>query len=174
MSADWLFGTVEVAMGKLALVAPAGTVTLAGTVAATVSSLESATRKPPAGAAEVSLTVPVELVPPTRSLGLTTTVDSDGATTVVEPPPPVGVFALAAVAELIPPRPTDPKTTAATEATMVRPALADNFGSKVTMFLRALGAASRMLTSRSSALHCVRGTTSLADAGGSLHMKPSY
>ena len=50
ISADWLFGTAFVVIGKFALVAPAGTVTLGGTVAAAVLSLESETTKPPAGA----------------------------------------------------------------------------------------------------------------------------
>src|SRR2546429_7566447 len=49
---------------KVALVAPAGTVTLEGTVAAAVLLLESATCAPPAGAAPLSVTVPVEEFPP--------------------------------------------------------------------------------------------------------------
>ncbi len=44
---------------KVTEVAPAGTVTLAGTVAAAVFELETDTTAPPAGAAEVRLTVPV-------------------------------------------------------------------------------------------------------------------
>jgi hypothetical protein len=48
---------------KLALVAPAGTVTLAGTAAA-VELSESVTSAPPAGAALVSVTLPCELPPP--------------------------------------------------------------------------------------------------------------
>ena len=43
MSADWGLGTTLVLTGKLADLEPAGTVTLAGTVAAAVLSLESAT-----------------------------------------------------------------------------------------------------------------------------------
>ena len=51
--------TVEAPTGalvtvKVALVAPAATVTLAGTVAATVLLLESVTAAPPAGAAPLS------------------------------------------------------------------------------------------------------------------------
>ena len=48
---------------KFALVAPAGTVTLAGTVAAAGVSLESATVIPPAGAGVARVTVPVEGAP---------------------------------------------------------------------------------------------------------------
>src|SRR5262245_31219820 len=77
MSADWLFGTTVVAIGKLALVAPAGTVTLGGTVAAAVLSLERETTKPLAGAAVVSVAVPVDGSPPTTSFGLTRMVESD-------------------------------------------------------------------------------------------------
>src|SRR3954451_24631785 len=79
MSADWGLGTTKVVTGKLALFAPAGTVTLGGTVAAFVSSLDSATVKPPVGAAAVSVTVPVTGVPPTTSVGLTFTVESAAA-----------------------------------------------------------------------------------------------
>src|SRR3954468_15126382 len=79
MSADWGLGTTKVVTGKLALFAPAGTVTLGGTVAAFVSSLDSATVKPPVRAAAVSVTVPVTGVPPTTSVGLTFTVESAAA-----------------------------------------------------------------------------------------------
>src|SRR5215204_5782342 len=79
MSADWRLLTVLVETGKLALVAPPGTVTLGGTVAAVVLSLDKATEKPPAPAGAVSVTVPVAGSPPTTSVGLTFTVDSAGA-----------------------------------------------------------------------------------------------
>ena len=49
---------------KDALVAPAATVTLEGTVAAVVLLLESATCAPPVGAGALSVTVPVEEFPP--------------------------------------------------------------------------------------------------------------
>ena len=52
------------------LLAPAGTVTLDGTWAAAVLLLESATVAPPAGAAPLNVTVPVEdCVPPTTLVG---------------------------------------------------------------------------------------------------------
>lgn len=49
---------------NVALVAPAATVTLEGTLAAPVLLLESATCAPPAGAAPLNVTVPVEEFPP--------------------------------------------------------------------------------------------------------------
>ncbi len=53
-----------VVMGKFTDVAPDGTVTVAGTVATDVVSLESVICRPPAGAALVRVTVPVAVVPP--------------------------------------------------------------------------------------------------------------
>ena len=61
--------TVLVVTVKLALVAPAGTVTLAGTVTALELS-ESATTAPPLGAAAAKVTVPVEELPPVTVVGL--------------------------------------------------------------------------------------------------------
>jgi hypothetical protein len=63
---------------KLALVAPAGTVTLAGTLAAPGRLLPMATTVPPAGAALGSVTVPVAGFPPTTLRGLTVKEESDG------------------------------------------------------------------------------------------------
>ena len=54
---------------KVALVAPAGTVTLAGTAAAAELS-DSDTAAPPLGAAPVRVTVPVEELPPLTLVGL--------------------------------------------------------------------------------------------------------
>lgn len=54
---------------NVALVAPATTVTLAGTRAAVVLLLESATCAPPDGAAPLNVTVPVEEFPPTTLVG---------------------------------------------------------------------------------------------------------
>src|SRR5262245_2261696 len=62
-----LMTTVLVAAGdpavtlNVAVVAPAATVTLAGTVATAVSALESVTTAPPAGAAALSVAVPTEV-----------------------------------------------------------------------------------------------------------------
>src|SRR3989454_8510815 len=55
---------------KVPLVAPAGTITLEGTVAAPVLLLESRTWAPPAGAGPLRVTVPVEdCTPPTTLVG---------------------------------------------------------------------------------------------------------
>jgi len=56
---------------KSALVAPAGTVTLVGTVATFQGSLPSAITAPPIGAAALRLTAPVEGLPPTTLVGFT-------------------------------------------------------------------------------------------------------
>ena len=56
---------------KLALVLPAGTVTDGGTVATAVSLLARATAAPPAGAAILSVTLPVDAVPPVTAAGFT-------------------------------------------------------------------------------------------------------
>src|SRR5437762_780178 len=62
------------------VVAPAATVTLEGTVAAAVLLLESATCAPPAGAAPLNVTVPVEdCVPPITLVGLSVSEESVGA-----------------------------------------------------------------------------------------------
>jgi len=55
---------------KLALVAPAATVTLAGTVATPVLLLDRLTTAPPLGAAALSVTVPVDELPPVTLDGL--------------------------------------------------------------------------------------------------------
>jgi hypothetical protein len=66
---DW------VATVNVALVAPAATVTLAGTVATAVLLLVSVTTVPPVGAAPVKVTVPVEEAGPTTLVGFTDTDD---------------------------------------------------------------------------------------------------
>jgi hypothetical protein len=73
---------VEAAAGlvltvNVALVAPAATVTLDGTLAAVVLLLESATIAPPAGAAPLNVTVPVEEFPPVTLVGFTETEERD-------------------------------------------------------------------------------------------------
>ena len=60
--------TERVVTVKVADVAFAGTVTLAGTVAAEVLLLDNATTVPPAGAYPLSVTVPVELAEPPVTL----------------------------------------------------------------------------------------------------------
>ena len=58
---------------KVAVVAPAATVTLAGTVAAAVLELVSVTTAPEGGALPVRVTVPVELTPPKTLVGASVT-----------------------------------------------------------------------------------------------------
>ena len=60
--------TAEVLTVNVALVAPAGTVTLEGTLAAPLL-LESATCAPPVGAGPLNVTVPVEEFPPATLVG---------------------------------------------------------------------------------------------------------
>jgi hypothetical protein len=66
-----------VVTGKVTLTAPAGTTTFAGTVAAALSS-DKVTTAPPAGAGPLSVTVPVEEVPPFTSSGFSNTLVSTG------------------------------------------------------------------------------------------------
>jgi hypothetical protein len=63
-------GVADVVIGNVALVAPAATVTVAGTVA-TVLEDDRLTTKPPVGALPfVKVTVPVADVPPGTAVGL--------------------------------------------------------------------------------------------------------
>ena len=62
--------TALVVTVNVALVLPAATVTLDGTAATAGLPLESDTTVPPAGAAAVSVTVPVDGLPPTTVPGL--------------------------------------------------------------------------------------------------------
>ena len=78
MSADWGFDTVSVVTGKVALREPAGTVRLAGTVAAARLSLDSVTPRPPEGAEADSVAVPVTGVPPRTSVALRVIDDNEG------------------------------------------------------------------------------------------------
>jgi hypothetical protein len=61
--------TEEVVAVKVALVAPAATVTLAGTCTAALL-LDRLTAAPPLGAAPLKVTVPVEEIPPVTAVGL--------------------------------------------------------------------------------------------------------
>lgn len=70
--------TVRVVTANVALVAPAATVTLAGTVAAEVLLLDSVTTAPPEGAADVRVAVPCTVAPPVALDGLTLIADNDG------------------------------------------------------------------------------------------------
>lgn len=72
-------GTVVIV--KVAVFCPAGTVTLAGTVAAALVS-DRDTTAPPVGAFPFSVTVPVEETPPTTVAGLMLTVDKAAGVTV--------------------------------------------------------------------------------------------
>ena len=76
--------TLLVLTMNVALLAPAATVTLAGTVAVDVLLLERETAAPPLGAAALSVTVPVEVYPPVTLVGLSATDES------VAPPPTGG------------------------------------------------------------------------------------
>jgi hypothetical protein len=69
--------TTAVVTMKVALAAPPGTVTLAGT-AADVLVLVSVTTEPPSGATPLRVTVPVEVAPPTRLDGASTSDDTAG------------------------------------------------------------------------------------------------
>ena len=72
--------TVFVATVNLAVVAPAATVTDAGTVAALRLLLVNATTAPPAGAAALSVTVPVLFAPPVSVAGFSVIEASAGLT----------------------------------------------------------------------------------------------
>ncbi len=65
--------TVAVLTVKVALPAPAATVTLAGTVATAVLLLDKLTTASPLGAAPLSVTVPCEAFPPVTLVGETPT-----------------------------------------------------------------------------------------------------
>ena len=67
--------TPSVLTVKFAETAWAATVTLAGTVAANVLLLDSVTTAPPGGALPVSVTMPVEFVPPVTVVGETETAE---------------------------------------------------------------------------------------------------
>ena len=68
--------TVLVLTVNVALLAPAATVTLAGTIAAAVLSLIRETAAPPVGAGPLRVTVPVEGDPPVTLIGLSAIAES--------------------------------------------------------------------------------------------------
>src|SRR5215469_647814 len=72
-----LLPTTMVVIGNVALLAPAATATLAGTVTAALL-LDSVTVAPPVGAAPLRVTVPVDELPPTTLVGFTVTEDKMG------------------------------------------------------------------------------------------------
>ena len=74
-------GTVSVVTVKVAVVALAGTVTLASTWAAGLL-LDKATTAPPAGAGPLRVTVPVEEKPPTTVFGFSASALNGGGVTV--------------------------------------------------------------------------------------------
>ena len=80
---------------KDALVAPAATVTLEGTLATVVLLLESVTCAPPVGAGPLSVTVPVDEFPPVTLVGLSVNEESVGAGG--------GAGVTVSVADLVPP-----------------------------------------------------------------------
>jgi hypothetical protein len=67
---------------NIAVLAPAGTVTDAGTWATDVRLLESVTIAPPAGAGPFKVTVPAEGFPPWTLLGVSTSDESIAVLTV--------------------------------------------------------------------------------------------
>lgn len=84
--------TAEVVTLKVAVEAPAATVTLAGTAATEAFALLRLTTAPPLGAPLVNVTVPFEAVPPTTEVGLTLTAETlagDGGGGGVETAPAV-------------------------------------------------------------------------------------
>lgn len=70
ITAEEVAATPLVVMVKVAVVVPADTVTLLGVCATPVLLLDNVTLAPPVGAGPVRVTVPVELLPPTKVVGL--------------------------------------------------------------------------------------------------------
>lgn len=79
MTTFWFEATAKVVTAKLAVVEPAGTVTLEGTAATAGSELVRTAETPPEGAALDNATVPVEGAPPRTLVGLRVRVESEAA-----------------------------------------------------------------------------------------------
>jgi hypothetical protein len=79
MVTEVTLATALVITENVAVVAPAATVTLAGTCAAVVLLLVNPTVAPPVGAAPLNVTVPVDDVPPVTLVGFRETEDNDTA-----------------------------------------------------------------------------------------------
>ena len=77
MVTEVTFPTALVVTVNVAVVDPAKTLTLAGTCAAVVLLLVSPTVAPPVGAAPLSVTVPVDELPPVTLVGFRVTEDND-------------------------------------------------------------------------------------------------
>jgi len=84
MVAEAVLATAVVVTLKVAVVAPAATDTLAGTVAAALL-LDKVTDSPPVGAALPNVTVPVDEVPPVAEVGFSVTEETTGGFTVNVP-----------------------------------------------------------------------------------------
>jgi hypothetical protein len=94
--------TVRVVIVKVADVAPAAKVTLAGTVPIVVDEDESVTTAPPVGAALVNTTVPVTVLPPVTAVTTVVRVDkaaAGGVTVMVAVP--VDPFVVAVIVALV-------------------------------------------------------------------------
>src|SRR3954469_2982081 len=91
--------TELVVTAKLAPVAPAGTLTLAGTCATAVLLLLSETVARPVGAGPLKVAVPVDELPPFTLVGFTATVDKE--TVEVDPPPPFNATITASQPSLV-------------------------------------------------------------------------
>jgi hypothetical protein len=82
IDADTVVAVVAVVTANVVEVAPAATMTLAGVAAMAVFELTSVTAKPPAGAAALIVTLPVDDVPPVTLVGVSEIAERAGGFTV--------------------------------------------------------------------------------------------